>query len=449
MDIPLIIKVLASLGVIMLLSKWMKHLHFPILAGALFLGISCGHNLQNISSIAIERAFSRNNCYMIAVVVMIICLSSQMSEAGIMKKLVIRVRARVSQRTAMGLLPALIGLLPMPGGALFSAPLVDDCDHTRNIPPLLKTRINYWFRHVWEYWWPLYPGVLLAMEITGIDTVTFMLVLFPLSLISVAVGWYFLLRPIKNIATTEGETSNASSDHSSAVDFASSLKSSDSNPAAKSLIPLLMPIFIIIGIYAVIKILIPAVADHNKYLPMLLGISGAILYLQLYRPLSSETWKKIFLSKRVWMLALLVLLVRIYGAYMEANLPDGTSLVEKLRAELEYFRIAPILVIILIPFMCGMTTGLAIGFVGASFPIVVSMAGTDPTLSELLPIVILAYGCGYLGMLLSPVHVCLIVSNQHFRTKLYESIKHLIPTTVVMFIMILAYHFLLKVLLDN
>jgi uncharacterized protein len=427
MEIPLIIKVLASLGVIMLLSKWMKHLHFPVLAGALFLGLTCGHDLQNISSIALERTISKNNLFMITVVIMIIWLSSQMSEAGIMKELVIRVRARVSQRAAMGLLPALIGLLPMPGGALFSAPLVDDCDHDKNIDPLLKTRINYWFRHVWEYWWPLYPGVLLAMEITGIDTVTFMLGLFPLSLVSVAVGWYFLLRPVKTIATEKTGNSND----------------------RKSLIPLLMPIFIIIGIYAIIRMLIPGVADYNKYLPMLMGIAGAILYLQLYRPLPLLTWKKILLSKRVWTLALLVLLVRIYGAYMEADLPGGTSLVETLRTELEFFQIAPILVIILIPFICGMTTGLAIGFVGASFPIVMSMAGTDPSLSELLPIIALAYGCGYLGMLLSPVHVCLIVSNQHFRTKLYESIKHLIPTGIIMFILILAYHFLLRVLLDT
>lgn len=181
---------------------------------------------------------------------------------------------------------------------------------------------------------------------------------------------------------------------------------------------------------------------------MLLGIIGAILYLQYYRPLPLSTWKKIICSKRVWTLALLVLLVRIYGAFMEADLSDGTSLVAKLRTELEYFKIAPILVIILIPFICGLTTGLAIGFVGASFPIVMSMAGQDPSLAELLPIVALAYGCGYLGMLLSPVHVCLIVSNQHFRTKLYDSIKHLIPAAVLMFTMVLAYYFLLKAILN-
>lgn len=409
----------------MLLSKWIKHLHLPVLCGALFLGLTCGHNMTKITMISWEMVISKNNLFMITVVIMIVWLSSQMSEAGIMKELVIRVRARVSQRTAMGLLPALIGLLPMPGGALFSAPLVDDCDHANDIDSLLKTKINYWFRHVWEYWWPLYPGVLLAMEISKVDTLKFMVAMLPLSLISIIVGWYFLLSPVKTPST----------------DYPKNLED------RKSLIPLLMPVFLIIGIYALIRIFTPKVAEFNKYLPMFFGIIGAIAYLQYYRPLPFKTWKKIIWSKRVWTLALLVILVRVYGAFMEADLPDGTSLVAKFRNELEFFSIAPILVIIIIPFICGLTTGLAIGFVGASFPIVMSMAGTNPTFSELMPIIALAYACGYLGMLLSPVHVCLIVSNQHFRTKLYDSIKHLIIPSIVMFALFLAYYFALKGLL--
>lgn len=425
MPIPLIIKVLASLGVIILLSKWIKHLHIPVIAGALFLGLTCGHGIPKIISIAFERVISLNNIFMISVVVMIVWLSSQMAEAGIMKELVIRVRARVSQRIAMGLLPALIGLLPMPGGALFSAPLVDDCDHTKDVDSLLKTRINYWFRHIWEYWWPLYPGVLLAMEITGIDILKFIMYLFPMSLIAVLVGWYFLLRPVKTPPVDDN------------------IKAENK----KSIFPLLMPIYLIIGIYALIRNFAPGLASLNKYIPMFLGVVGAITYLEFYRPLPSGTWTKIIWSKRVWTLALLVVLVRVYGAFMEAELPNGNSLVSQLQAEMEHFHIAPILVIILIPFICGMTTGLAIGFVGASFPVVMAMAGQNPSLSQLIPIISLAYGSGYLGMLLSPVHVCLIVTNQHFQTRLYDSIKHLIIPAVIMFLLFLAYYFTLDAVL--
>jgi uncharacterized protein len=420
MTVPIIIKILISLSIIIALSKWIKHLHIPIVIAALFLAFSCGHTIQKISLIAIERTISTNNIFLLIVVIMIICLSSQMSEAGVMKELVNRVRLRVSQKTAIGLLPALIGLLPMPGGALFSAPLVDDCDHKQNIDSQLKTKINYWFRHVWEYWWPLYPGVLLAMEITNVEIAQFMMVMFPISLISIGVGYYFLLRPIKNPQMIKNDKKQ------------------------KPIFTLLIPIFLIIAIFAIIKIFIPVVSNFNKYLPMVIGIAGAILYLQLTKPIELKKWQNIIFSKRVWVLTLLVLLIRIYGAFLEVNLPNGNNIVDELRTEIELFNIPPIVIIMAIPFICGLTTGLAIGFVGASFPIVMSMLGTDPTMNELLPSIALAYGCGYLGMLLSPVHVCLIVSNQHFQTKLYDSIKQLTTIAIVMLGLLLCYYFLLK-----
>jgi hypothetical protein len=182
---------------------------------------------------------------------------------------------------------------------------------------------------------------------------------------------------------------------------------------------------------------------------MLFGITGAVCYLQSFRPLPAAVWKKILFAKRVWILALLVLLIRIYGAFLEADMPDGSPLVEILRTEFTHFRIPPLAVIMLIPFICGMTTGIAVGFVGASFPVIMSLMGQQPSHAQLLPVIALAYGCGYMGMILSPVHVCLIVTNQHFRTPLYDTIKKLIPPAAVMLTLIFAYFLLLRLVLQN
>ena len=38
----------------------------------------------------------------------------------------------------------------------------------------------------------------------------------------------------------------------------------------------------------------------------------------------------------------------------------------------------------------------------------------------------LAFGFGYMGMMLSPVHVCLIVTNEHFQTRLPHSLRGLL-----------------------
>jgi len=58
------------------------------------------------------------------------------------------------------LIPAAIGLVPMPGGALFSAPMVGQAVVEDNWAPAWKAAVNYWFRHILEYWWPLYRSSL-------------------------------------------------------------------------------------------------------------------------------------------------------------------------------------------------------------------------------------------------------------------------------------------------
>ncbi len=424
MEIPVILKVLGSLTLIIVLSKWIRHLHIPVLAGTLFLGFACGQGFGDMGRISFGSAVSAGNISMLGVVLAVVWLSTQMSEAGLMKELVVWARKRVPQRAAMALLPALIGLLPMPGGALFSAPMVDDCDHAGNISALLKTKINYWFRHIWEYWWPLYPGVLLAIEITGLDTAKFMLAMFPLSLFSVFTGWFFMLRRVEKIPDRVAE-----------------IREKSKNP-----VPLFMPVALIVSVYVLIKLFIPQLAEYNKYLPMLLGVVGAILAVQFHSPLSASVWRRIIFSKRVWSLTLLVLLVRVYGAFMEADLPDGTALVTRFRGELEDFRIPIVLVLVLVPFVCGLTTGIAIGFVGASFPVVMGVVGPDPSTSRLIQAVVIAYASGYLGMLLSPVHVCLIVTNQHFTTRLSGSIWRLAVPAAAMFLLVSVYCILLGLL---
>ena len=349
----------------------------------------------------------------------VIGLSNQMSSTGTMKKLVTAVRSRVSQRTSMALLPAVIGLLPMPGGAIFSAPLVDDCDPSKNVYSLLKTKINYWFRHIWEYWWPLYPGVLLAIDITGLPIITFILLQLPMSLLAIASGYIFLLRKVKNVDKKQNKK----------------LKT-----PIKHLIILISPIIIIIGCYTIIKVFFSNISGINKYLPMIIGICCAQIALQIQHPLNFSKWKKIIFSKKTISIALIVILVRIYGAFIEARLPDGLLLMTHVRKELISIGIPLFFIIMLLPFISGFTTGLSVGFVGASFPIVMNLIGNTPALKEILATTVLAYTAGYMGLMLSPVHVCLIVTNEYFKTSLTGSIIRLLkPALVVLACAILIY----------
>ncbi len=84
--------------------------------------------------------------------------------------------------------PALIGLVPHARGAIFSAPMVKELGNQSGLNPEQLSFINYWYRHIWEYWWPLYPGVLLAVTLAGTGLWIVVLVMWPLTVTTVSLG---------------------------------------------------------------------------------------------------------------------------------------------------------------------------------------------------------------------------------------------------------------------
>ncbi len=419
-NIPFVIKITATLVVILIVNRLFKNLLLSVVAGTLVLAFWSGHTVANIVTISWTRFISDNNLFLMMIIFQVICLSSQMQKTGVMSDLVTYVKSRISQKKSMAVLPAIIGLLPMPGGALFSAPMVDDCDHNNSIDNHLKTKTNYWFRHIWEYWWPLYPGVLLAIEITKIPLWQMILLQFPLSLFSIIGGSFFLLRHIK-------------SEQEEIVTDTKQLQ----------FIGLVLPIFIIILVYAFIMLFLQDIAKINKYLPMVIGLLISQVMLQFQRPLKPDKWKTIFYNGKTFKLVFLIALLRIYGAFIEATLPDNTPLMKHVQDELMFWQIPIAFIIMLLPFISGVTTGVAVGFVGASFPIVVQLLGTNPAGNELLAYAVLAYGFGYIGMMLSPVHVCLIVTNDYFKTSLPQNLFHLLKPASVVLIGTVALFFIL------
>jgi integral membrane protein (TIGR00529 family) len=416
---PVIVKILVSLSVILVVNKVSNNLLLSVVAGSLLLGFWSGHSAPRVGLIAWHQFVSVDNLILLLIVLLVIWLSSQMEKTGIMHDMVEAVRTRLSGRLSAALLPALIGLLPMPGGAIFSAPLVDKVDTEDSVKPLMKTRINYWFRHVWEYWWPLYPAVLLTIDISGLDIGQFVLVQFPLSLVMILGGYLFILRRVHLPPMDDEEPSN-------------------------SFLRLVLPIIVIILCYVLLRLIVPVITSVSRYLPMAIGVAVAIIFIQIERPLPWKQLLRMAVTRKTISLVLIVSIIRIYGALIEARLPGGTFLMDQMKDELNMIGIPVLALIIVIPFISGFTTGIAVGFVGASMPIVIRLIGSSPPLGLLLSTVILAYGSGYLGVLFSPVHVCLLVTNEHFKTRLTQSLVGLIPAALFMYGFCLLFSFLIR-----
>ncbi len=407
MGVPIIVKILISLMAILAVNRISKNLPLAIVSATLILALWSGHSPQSIASITWERFYSKDNAFLLLVVTLVIWLSSLMDKTRIMRDLVTNIRFLLPPKMALAALPAVIGLLPMPGGALFSAPLVDDVDEKNELTPLEKTRINYWFRHIWEYTWPLFPGMILAADIAGLDIWQIFIVGIPLAGTMALAGYFFILRGVH-------------------------ISPSSVSRGEQHILKLLSPILIVIMVYAVIMVFFPVIHEFSKYLPMVLGIFVSTAVLAVLRPVSAAEWIKIIFSKRLFNMVIIVVLIRIYGAFIEARLPGGTLLMEQMRAELHQMGIPILLLMIIITFLSGFTTGISVGFVGAAFPIIFNLIGPDPTMWQLLGALALAYPFGFSGTMLSPIHVCLIVTCEYFGSSLEKSIISLIPPSLVM-----------------
>jgi len=438
LSIPVLLKVLGTLALILLLNSLLRSLIAAVACGTVLLGFWAGHGPQALARLAWGRFASPDNLLLLLAFFLIIWLSSLMADTGIMADLVSAVRVRVPYRTAFAALPAVIGLLPMPGGAVFSAPMVDGADRSGRVPAWLKSQTNYWFRHIWEYWWPLYPGVLLALDLTGLPEWRFLLMQLPLTGAAALAGYLFFLRRIPVPAGEPGARGAADEGDSIAAQWRAGPVSGaratavSATEGAKSFHALVAPIATVICVYLLLQVAVPALTRASRYLPMIIGLALALTVLQLQRRPGFAAWKKTVLSTRALEMAALIATIRIYGAVIESRLPGGSLLVEQMRTELMRFGIPQELFVVLIPLVTGLALGLNVGMVGASFPLVLSLLGPAPAVAPLSAVVVLAYAFGYAGQLLSPVHVCLVVTSEYFRTSLLRNLARLLPPVALL-----------------
>jgi integral membrane protein (TIGR00529 family) len=329
-------------------------------------------------------------------------------------------------RKVGAVMSALIGLLPMPGGALFSAPIVETSLSNHTIKGEQKTALNYWFRHIWEYWWPLYPGVILAVALLEVETWNYMAMMAPMTLVSTMAGVVFILKPIAKVE--DQQMGNLSWSRVRAFIW--------------EMMPILIVIVMIVvmaGLVGLLKLLglsleIPAA------LSILPGLLASIIWVCLINHTPITQFPSAVAVKRILPMLLLILAIMIFKGIMA----DSQAVVH-VRNELMAYEIPIILIILIMPFLSGMITGIAIGFVGTSFPLIIPLFQT-PHLVDYLSYAALAYTFGFMGMMLSPVHLCFLVTKDYFNVSLLNSYRYIIrpvltvtTAAVVLFSLIRAF----------
>ena len=94
-------------------------------------------------------SFGEPQNYILPVIILLLLFFTEsLSKTGRMDRTIAALKEWLkSKHLILAGLPALVGLLPMPAGALFSAPFVAAVDESGELELSHKVAINYWFRH--------------------------------------------------------------------------------------------------------------------------------------------------------------------------------------------------------------------------------------------------------------------------------------------------------------
>jgi integral membrane protein (TIGR00529 family) len=290
----------------------------------------------------------------------------------------------LSPRLASMAIPALVGLLPMPGGAYVSATLVNSIYSRGGLRSEEKTFINFWFRHIWIAVWPLYQGVLIASYTLGLGVDRIISDNWPILLASIITGvimsWRALSRYVESSA--RGKVSN------------------------------------IVHIWP-----FASIAFFNLCLKLDVALSTLItiaLFTAIYRPGLAEHLRALKHSLNPSILILIVSSL-IYSYTLSQSGVAG--------------RIAsilnpPELVCYLIPAIIVFATGFEFTFSAIALPVLKNLINSYT--------LFLLFLGGFVGSILSPVHVCLVLSAQYFKADLRKVYRYTVPSTLLTTVLSLA-----------
>jgi len=428
-SIPAVLRILCVFSVVLLAMRFRMSLGPALLVGSLILGLIFGQRVSEILLASLHALLDSKTLSLAAVVMLILVLSRSLEIAGQMTRLLDNFSGLVVRPTInLIVFPALIGLLPMPGGAIFSAPMVKNLGERHRLSGAQLSFTNYWFRHIWEYWWPLYPGVLLTVSIAGLNLWAFVLLLFPLTPVAVAAGMW----PLKAALNAEADPGPAGRNEPGKSDLSRFLKE-------------LTPIGIVIVAGLGLGLCFSSAAPGfpiAKETGLILALAIAIAWVWRKNRLGGAQIRRLLVNPQLASMFIMVASILIFKGVLEES-----HAVEALSRELVQWQIPLVPVTLVLPFLVGVVSGITIAFVGTTFPVLISLLQTLQSDPLMVPYLMLALVGGFIGVLLSPVHLCLLLSNEYFHTTLPAVYRQLLLPCLALLVCGTLYFWMMRIFL--
>ncbi len=425
MEIQSTIKILVVFAAILGACRLKMSLGVALSVGGRALDLWSGH--VALAGRHMLEAISQPNLWLfllnIALIIEFGVFMTESENSRALVSIVHRWTGRHGRAFSMVLLPATLGLVPMPGGAMFSAPLVEKATGDKPLSPEWKSAANYWFRHIAEYWWPLYPVVIVTLSVFPMPIWKFILLQLPFTLASTAAGALFILWPKRGMLTLRSEEVEV-------------------EPGGLHvLLPLAVVFLSVITLPQLFGLLWPGLcAGTAKLLGMFAGLCAGLALIARHRRGGAKdpVLKQFFTKKNV------NILMTIAGVMIFKSFLESSGVIAEAGAELGASGMPVEFVIAGLPFLAGLVTGVAVGFAGTTFPLIIGLVTVPGSALTPVSVLPLAFAMGYAGMMLSPLHLCLLLTRDYFGANLLKIYRYLIPCSAVIMLTGIAMHILFK-----
>ena len=396
MDPVLSFTVSVALLVLMLAAR--RGVHEAVLSSSLLFGFLTLGPLMVQSSLKGLLTYSTARLFIAFISALF--LSYVMKVSGMLQKLT-ELFASLSCTFASLFIPSLVGLIPMPGGALVSAMMLKEHYlEKQRLDSDFASYINYWFRHIWVPVWPLYQAMILTAVILDTSVVRIIEATFPAAIGSILAGLLVSVPLVRRRAKK------------------CSVKGVDRREDVKASWPFILIILLVflLRISVEFALLITALAVTLYVRPSKRDLIEGLRFALSYKIL------------------IVVVAVMMYRQYVFDS-RSADALLKFMTS-----RGIPIIpVVFTLPFVIGATTAGEFVFAGTAFPLLVNVLGTGGEINNLALLV--GYTGGYIGVLLSPVHLCLILTLEHYGGRFRGAYRYIIPSAILATIISLALGF--------
>lgn len=310
-------------------------------------------------------------------------IGGALEASGMMDTLVMNVRLKKKYFLAVS--ASLIGLLPMPGGALLSAPLM--AKGGAHNDPELATAINVWYRHVIHLVYPMSPSLIAAAAIAGVSLYGAIVTMIPVFIFMLLLGEFVYLRKVTGEIERTGP-----------VDF---------TKIKQPLVVILCAPILDLAMRNLFSLPVPEMST---------AISVTVSFLAAFSLGNLSRSDFIPIVKKMKPVKFSVLILSMFFFLGVFQLSGVTTIIASLN-------LPKAMVMVVLSFIMGVITGRVQVPASVVLPIYIAKFGTVS-----LPAFSIMYTSMFLGYMASPVHPCVCVSLEFFKTNFNNYSKNVMGT---------------------